>query len=139
MIPRPLADVTAQLPPKLASEVEGYVNAVDAAAPSIARECGITLTTRLREDFLFVVGIRRLWSTVNGAYWLTIESGRHFKKARVPVVRAGSLLLGPGEEFNQELQKLRSQLGAILEEHDLMTPVSMSHVSEVLLWLTDRS
>ena len=138
MIPRYLADVMAELPYKLRDEVEGYVNAVDAVAVDIARESGIRLTSVIREDFLFLVGIRRLWSTINSSHWLAANSAELFKRAEVPRVQAGSLCVGPGEEFNRELRRLRDGLQALLEEHELDAPVNMGHVSDVMVWVTER-
>lgn len=139
MTPRYLADVMAELPYRLRDEVGGYVHAVDAAADDIARECGIRLTAAIREDFLFLVGIRRLWSTINSSHWLAANSAELFRRAEVPRVQAGSLFVGPGEEFNQELRRLHHRLQVLLAEHGLDEPVEMSHVSDVLVWLAERS
>ena len=95
MIPRYLANVMAELPYRLRDEVEGYVNAVDTAAVDIARERGIRLTGEVRDSFLFLVGIRRLWSTINSSHWTAANSAEIFQRAEVPSVRAGSLFVGP--------------------------------------------
>lgn len=139
MIPRHLAVVMAELPYRLREEVEGYVHAVDAAAVDIAQERRMRLTDKIREDFLFLVGIRRLWSTINSSHWLAANSAELFKKAEVSRVQAGSLLVGPGEEFNWELRRLRDGLQELLAEHELDEPVEMSHVSEVLAWVAERT
>ena len=69
MIPPHLAAVTAGLPYRLRDEIEGNVTAVDAAAADIAQESGIELTESLRNQLLFVVGIRHLWAIIDGPHW----------------------------------------------------------------------
>lgn len=135
MIPQHLASVTAELPYRLRDEIEGYVKAVDAAAADIAQESGVELTKNLRDQFLFVVGIRRLWTIIDGSHWLAVDASVLFEKADAPRVEAGSLSLGPGEKFTRELQRLHARLAEILVDQELIEPMGMSHMSEVMVWV----
>lgn len=135
MIPEHLADVTTELPYGLRDDIHGYVRAVDSAASDIAREARIELTEPVREAFLFVVGVRRLWSTVNGLHWLARDAGALFETAEAPFVRAGSLSLGPETDFSRQLQTLRTEFEILLQEHELFEPVNMGQVSDVMRWV----
>ena len=137
MIPPHLAAVTAELPYRLRDEIEGYVNAVDAAAADIAQESGVELTESLRNQFLFVVGIRRLWTIIDGSHWLATDASALFEKSEAPRVQAGSFFLGPGTEFTRELHRLRSHLSEILAEQELIEPMVMNRLSEVIDWVED--
>ena len=138
MIPPHLAAVTEELPYRLREELESYVKAIDTVAPRIARECHVKLTDAIRSDFLFIIGIGRLWSVINGSHWLAVDSVGLFQRTEASVVRAGSLSLGPGEGFNRELQALRANLESLLKEHDLFEPVTMGHVRDVMTWVAGR-
>lgn len=135
MIPEHLADVTTELPYGLREDIHGYVRAVDNAASEIAREAGIELTEPVLDAFLFVVGVRRLWNTINGLHWLARDAGVLFETADAPFVRAGSLSLGPDADFNSQLQALRAEFVLLLQEHELLEPVSMGQVSDVMRWV----
>lgn len=130
-----MADLTEVLPYRLRADVEDYVHAVDAALPDIARELGITSTVEVRDQFLFLIGVRRLWGAVNGSYWLASNVSALFAQADAPFVAAGDVLLGPGATINQELQILRSGLRELLEKNEIFEAVGLSHVSDVLRWV----
>ena len=138
MIPPDLAAVTAELPYRLRDEIKGYVNSVDAAAADVAQESGVELTESLRNQFLFVVGIRRLWATIDSSHWLATDASALFKKAEAPRVKAGSLSLGPGAQFTRELQRLRVRLLDILVEQELIEPMDMNRMSEIMVWVDGR-
>ena len=138
MIPPNLASVTAELPYRLRNEIEGYVKTVDAAAADIAQGSGVELTESLRDQFLFVVGIRRLWATIDSSQWLATGASAIFERTEAPRVKAGSLFLGPGAEFSQDLRMLGARLFDILDEQELTEPIVMRHVSEVMVWVAGR-
>ena len=138
MIPQHLVDITTELPYRLRDEIHGYVSAVDSAASDIARQARIELTEPVREAFLFVVGVRRLWGTINGLHWLARDAGVVFETADAPLVRAGSLFLGPDADFNRQLQMLRTEFLMLLEVHELFEPVTMGQVSEVMRWVASK-
>lgn len=50
--------------------VNGYVDAVAAAVPDIARDAGVEITGEGLDQFLLVVAIRRIWSSVNSQFWI---------------------------------------------------------------------
>lgn len=138
MVPESLSVVTGELPYRLRADVEDYVNAVDAALPEIAAEVRIDLDSTLREQFLFLVGVRRLWGAVNGSHWMASNSTALLSRMEAPRLQAGSLTLGPGSEFSAELARLRSSLLELLERTEALEPVELDHVSEVLVWLSER-
>ena len=97
MIPPHLASVTAELPYRLRDEIEGYVKAVDAAAADIAQGSDVELTESLRDQFLFVVGIRRLWAIIDGSHWLATDASALFEKSEAPVSKPGACSSGPAQ------------------------------------------
>jgi hypothetical protein len=65
-----IRDLTAGLPYSLREAVEGYVDAVSNALPEIQRDARVQIEGDREIEFLFVVAIRRMWSTVNTQYWI---------------------------------------------------------------------
>ena len=85
-----------------------------------------------------MVGIRRLWATIDSSHWLATDASALFKKAQVPRVKAGSLSLGPGAQFTRDLQRLRARLFDILVEQELIELIDMNRMSEILVWVDGR-
>lgn len=64
-----IQSLTAALPYSLREAVNGYVDAVSAAIPEIAKEAGVDIGGERSDQFLLIVAIRRIWSSVNKQYW----------------------------------------------------------------------
>lgn len=67
---RQVQSITERLPYSLREGVNGYVDAVAAAVPDIARDAGVEITAERLDQFLLVVAIRRIWSPVNSQFWI---------------------------------------------------------------------
>lgn len=131
MIPDSLRVVTSELPYRLRADVEDYVNAVDAVAPAIATYVKVGLTGDLRERFLFLVGVRRLWAAMDGSHRLASNARAVHEWGNASLVSAGNVHLGRGSEFGQELRRLRSGVLAVLTENAIHEAVNLTRVSSV--------
>ncbi|WP_379063340.1 hypothetical protein ACHMW4_20750 [Mesorhizobium sp. UC22_110] len=69
-----IQNMTADLPYSLRENVNGYVDAVAAAISDIAREARVDIQGERLDQFLLIVAIRRVWSFVNGQYWIMTDS-----------------------------------------------------------------
>lgn len=65
-----IQNLTAALPYSLREAVNGYVDAVSAALPEIERDSGVDIGADRSDEFLLIVAIRRIWSSVNNQYWI---------------------------------------------------------------------
>ena len=50
--------------------VNGYVDAVAAVAPDIAKDARVDISGDRLDQFLLIVAIRKIWSYVNSQYWI---------------------------------------------------------------------
>ncbi|MBB6411881.1 hypothetical protein [Mesorhizobium sangaii] len=62
--------MTERLPYSLREGVNGYVDAVAAVVPDIARDARVEISGDRLDQFLLIVAIRRIWSNVNSQYWI---------------------------------------------------------------------
>ncbi|WP_144378031.1 hypothetical protein [Mesorhizobium amorphae] len=74
MASQQIQNMTADLPYSLKENVNGYVDAVAAAISDIAREARVDIQGEQLDQFLLIVAIRRVWSFVNGQYWIMTDS-----------------------------------------------------------------
>jgi len=138
MIPQPLRVVTEELPWRLRQDVEGYVQSVSAAAPEIFSEVRVRFTDELNEQFLFAVGMKRLWALVNGSYWLLDNSLTLGERNEVTSYQVGSAYQRRGGDLHVALRTLRNDLHAYFAEHELDDIVEARSPREVLARLTER-
>ncbi|UVC11185.1 hypothetical protein IHQ71_11765 [Rhizobium sp. TH2] len=50
--------------------MNGYVDAVAAVVPDIARDARVEINGDRLDQFLLIVAIRRIWSAVNSQFWI---------------------------------------------------------------------
>ncbi|OBQ92499.1 hypothetical protein [Mesorhizobium sp. AA23] len=67
---RQIQSITDRLPYSLREGVNGYVDAVAAVVSDIARDARVEISGDRLDQFLLIVAIRRIWSTVNSQYWI---------------------------------------------------------------------
>ena len=62
--------ITERLPYSLREGINGYVDAVAAVVPDIARDAGVEISGERLDQFLLIVAVRRIWSAVNSQFWI---------------------------------------------------------------------
>lgn len=67
---RLIQSITERLPYSLREGVNGYVDAVASVIPDIAKDARVDISGDRLEQFLLIVAIRRIWSTVNSQFWI---------------------------------------------------------------------
>lgn len=139
MIPETLRSVTEELPWRLRQDIEGYVHSVSAAATEIFAEVGVEISDTLNERFLFLVGIRRIWTVVNGSYWLLDNSLSLGERSEVTSYQVGSSLQHRGSRLHETLRVLRDDLEAYLVDQQIGHVAEARSPREVLENLLERN
>jgi hypothetical protein len=70
MASRRVQSITERLPYSLREGVNGYVDAVAAVVPDIARDARVEISGDRLDQFLLIVAIRKIWSVVNSQFWI---------------------------------------------------------------------
>ncbi|MBP2236170.1 hypothetical protein J2Z31_002684 [Sinorhizobium kostiense] len=120
--------------------MNGYVDAVAAVVPDIAKDARVEISGDRLDKFLLIVAIRRIWSTVNSQFWIMNDcisvatrtppgsegapQTRGFRIGRDEISQDSSAVV-EGKNLRQELSKLIVKL----EIEDLV--VESSSLSEV--------
>lgn len=121
MASRQVQSITERLPYSLREDVTGYVDAVAAVVPDIARDARVEISGNRLDQFLLIVAIRKIWSIVNSQFWIMNDcigvatrtpSGsegppqtRGFRIGRDEISRDSSAVV-EGRHLRQELYKL---------------------------------
>jgi hypothetical protein len=123
---RQIQSITERLPPSLKGSVNGYVDAVAAAIPDIARESGVEITGETLDQVLLIVAVRRIWASVNSQFWIMNDciavatrvdpnfdgppQTRGFRIGRDEISQ-GSAAFTEGRNLRQEFYELIVKLG----------------------------
>jgi hypothetical protein len=105
-----LREVIRPLPWSLREQVEEYVRSVVEAAPNIFEEAGVAMNRRALDDFVFIVGIRKLWHLVDSQYILLTGALTLVEGHGVGEIRVGRGRYGRNSETYAALRQLRNAL-----------------------------
>lgn len=141
MASRQVQSITERLPYSLREGVNGYVDAVAAVVPDIARDARVEISGDRLDQFLLIVAIRRIWSTVNSQFWIMNDcisvatrtppgsegppQTRGFRIGRDEISQDSSAVV-EGRNLRQELYKLIVKLDI---EHLVAESSSLSDVA----------
>jgi hypothetical protein len=125
----------SELPYAMQFNVEGYVDAVDAVAEEIARDAGVRLTSDLRNQFLLIVAVRKIWTAVNGQYWIIQRSSNLAQERGLDGFQIGRETVEAGSETNTRARQLRDALERELRRLEIEEPVFATTLAEVLQML----
>lgn len=65
-----IQSITELLPYSLREAVNGYVQAVAAVVPDIARDARVEIHGERTDQFLLMVAIRKIWASINSQFWI---------------------------------------------------------------------
>lgn len=117
-----LMEAVGELPYALRDEIEGYTSSVLESSPEIFREAGLKMDPQLLDEFVFFAGLRRLWSLVNGRYWLLDRSLGIAHDTGVKSISVGGREFKKNAGDHRELRLIRQ---ALLEK---LTELKVAHV-----------
>lgn len=128
-----VSTILGELPYSMRDSVGGYVDAVEAALPDIARDAAIKLTPRVRDDFLLIVAIRRIWEAVNGQYWIINNCAEIANDRGLVGFQAGGEIYNKQSGVYDEVRGLRQKFDALLEDNNIRGIVEAGSLRDALV------
>lgn len=125
--------ITSELPWKMRTEIEGYLASVHAARFEIFREAGVRFDSALYDRFIFVVGLQRLWTLIDGSFWILNNSLSLLRSNDVGILEIGSTQFHYHSSFYRHLAELRMQLMGLLREQQTFNAVETRGLSNLLM------
>jgi hypothetical protein len=127
------------LPYRLREQVIDYVAAVAEAAPEIFADAEIEQSPELRDQLIFVAGIRKLWALVDGQFELVSDSLTLLGQSDVERIRIGSIPIDRQSELFTALRTLRNGLQRTLIEQQIFDIVRADSLASAVRALAARS
>jgi hypothetical protein len=128
-----LTEMLRPLPYSLRERVEGYVTTVAAEAPGIFEQADVPLTPEVRDDFLFLCGVRKLWAIVDAEFHMLTGSLSLLHDQGVEEVRVGNSIHARGSETYAVVRNLRNGLQGELIELGIFSLIRTQTLIDLLL------
>ena len=106
-------------PWSMREQVNGYVDAVDGTLREIFEDGGVRYSEELAGELLFVVGVRKLWSMIDGQYSVLRHSLDLMSDQGAPAVRFGGTVYSRTSQNFQEVRNLRDDLRSTLTQLEI--------------------
>ncbi|MEQ1736380.1 MAG: hypothetical protein ABL886_08255, partial [Rhodoglobus sp.] len=88
--------------------------------PTVFAEAGVRFDDELAADALFVIGVRRLWTLIDGQYSVLDHSLRLMSDRGVPAVRFGQTTYSRNTGSFRQVRDLRNDLQALLRTLEIL-------------------
>jgi hypothetical protein len=115
------------LPYNLREQVLGYARSVDAAAPDIAREARIDLSPLIRDQLVFLAGLRKFYAICASSYWAVDNASAFLQLQDVGAIRVGRTDYSRGGELHTGLRVMLRDFDIILRQYDLVGIADVSY------------
>lgn len=126
-----------RLPTRLRDDILGYARSVQSALPGIFEDAGVRETRELRDQLVFIAGVRKLHAICSSTFWILENSLAGLQQADIRQVRLGGRTVSRGSGMWTELRDTLTAIEAILARHDLLHFVSTPSYADILRELTN--
>lgn len=110
-----VAEFARELPPKFREDVLSYARSVESALPEIFRDAGVPETQELRDQLVFVAGVRKLHAICSSAFWILDNSLTGLQHtADIHQVKLGGLVVARGSRQWLELRETVAAIEGVL-------------------------
>jgi hypothetical protein len=130
-------DFAGGLPPRLREDVLGYARSVQAALPAIFEDAGVRETSDLRDQLVFIAGLKKLHAICSSTFWILENSLTGLQQANIARVRLGGATVSRGSRIWTELRDTVTAIEAILAREGVLQFVSTPSYAEILRELAD--
>jgi hypothetical protein len=137
------------LPFRIRDNLEGYVLSIEQAAPEIFTAAGVDFTTELRDQLVFMAGVRKMWLLVDSQYQVLSRSLLVLEANQVALLQVGGTTYGSGRRVDGfttersadgvrataaylEIQRFRDDFRTQLADMQLDVVVQISSLEELL-------
>ena len=133
-----VTEFARELPPRLREDVVGYARSVQTVLPEIFRDAGIAENRDLRDQIVFIAGVKKLHAICSSAFWILDNSLRGLERADVQQVRLGRVYVGRGSREWLQLQDAVRAVEGILQEQRILHLVYTSSYAGILTELANE-
>lgn len=121
-----------ELPPRLREDVVGYARSVQSALPDIFQGAGVAETRDLRDQLVFIAGVKKLYAICSSAFWILDNSLRGLERAEVRQVRLGGVFLSRGSREWTQLRDAVTAIEVVLQEQRILPFVYTPSYADIL-------
>lgn len=122
----------------LREQVIGYARTVDAASSEIAREARIEWTPSLRDDLVFVAGLRKFYSICASSFWAIDNATAFMRDQQVSRVRVGRTDYSRGSPLHAGLRAILRDFDLILQQYQIGRIADVSYVELIQRLANER-
>jgi hypothetical protein len=133
-----LLETISSLPYALREQVENYADYVEATADEAIERAGAQPTAPIRNELIFLAGLRRLWSLVSGQFWLLDRALALSGQLRLSGISVGGTVFIRNEGAHAELRQLRDALAAELHRLELSVVTTFASSEELVQFIVEE-
>src|SRR5262245_57588735 len=127
-----VTEFARELPPRLREDVIGYARSVQSALPEIFQDAGITESRELRDQLVFIAGVKKLHAICSSAFWILDNSLRSLERSRIQQVRLGGLFVARGSPEWIRLRDTVTAIEVVLREQRISSFVYTPSYTDIL-------
>lgn len=133
-----LSEAIEPLPYTLSEQVLSYAKSLEAAAPQIFADAGIQRTRENTDKLVFIAGLRKLFSIMDGNYWVIDNASALLsKQANQYAVHVGGTDLSRGGAYHSSLRRMLTEFTQLLLDKNLMRHVRDLSYTELVREMSD--
>jgi hypothetical protein len=133
-----LSRTIAPLPYALREQIELYADYLEENVDDWIPNVDAVPKVTLRDEFIFLGGLRRLWSLVSGQYWLLDRALGLSGQLDIRGVSAGSTVFVRGQGTHADLRALREELATEFRRLELSVVTTVRSNEELIEFLIDE-
>jgi hypothetical protein len=133
-----VTEFARELPPRLREDVIGYARSVQSVLPEIFQGARVVETRDLRDQLVFIAGVKKLYAICSSAFWILDNSLRGLERAEVQQVRLGGVFLARGSREWVQLRDTVTGIEGVLQEQRILQFVYMPSYADILTELANE-
>jgi hypothetical protein len=133
-----VTEFARELPPRLREDVIGYARSVQSALPEIFQDAGVAETRDLRDQLVFIAGVKKLYAICSSAFWILDNSLRGLERAEVRQVRLGGVFLARGSREWTRLRDTFTAMEVVLQDQRILPFVYARSYVDILTELANE-
>ena len=133
-----VAEFARELPPRLREDVIGYARSVQSALPEIFQDAGVAEARDLRDQLVFIAGVKKLYAICTSAFWILDNSLRSLQRAEIQQVRLGGVVVARGSREWIQLRDAVMAIETLLQDQRIGPWVHTPSYSAILTELANE-
>lgn len=132
-----LQSALEELPYALRSQIIGYAESVYNAMPSIEKEIHIKISSNVRDQVVFLAGIRKLYGMVVSSYWALDNSSALLMRSDIDTIQIGGQDYSKDGVYYRKLRNVFDDMVSVVESYDIRHFLELSYSDIVMELMGD--